>query len=191
MNPSEPREAIRLYEQLPELRLRRRTETVVKILSRKAFFSTRYRALIQYADQVHQKIEPFTPCAAGCDACCHMPAFIFEFEAKRMAAASGRRMAQLPVRDHQQVMLNGSRYVQVACPFLQDHRCSIYEQRPLVCRVHHSLAATEEPCRKVSMGGLVPPPMLDPDYAEVPFYLLMNATRPQDPLGAIQEFFPD
>lgn len=100
-------------------------------------------------------------------------------------------MVQLPVRDHQLVMFNGSKFVGAACPFLQDHRCTIYAQRPLVCRVHHSLATTNEPCRKVSIGGLVPPPMLNPDYAEVPFYLFMNANRPQDPLGAIQEFFPE
>lgn len=102
-------------------------------------------------------------CKAGCGACCRMMVGISEVEARRIrkvveslpasrrgeirarfAAALGQLqdaglLAQLLQREH----LNDEEYTalatayfqqQIACPFLENESCSIYEERPITCR---------------------------------------------------------
>ena len=92
-----------------------------------------------------------TACRAGCAHCCHQPATAFPFEAIQIAEslrarlspeelelilqALRKRVSGLTNRSVRQSIENKS-----PCPLLKDSRCSIYELRPLTCRMAHSLA---------------------------------------------------
>src|SRR5258708_20275597 len=47
-------------------------------------------------------------------------------------------------------------YIGVACPFLKNDRCSIYAQRPFICRTHYSMDEINLLCRLDAEPALVP-----------------------------------
>jgi Fe-S-cluster containining protein len=108
--------------------------------------------LRRIADAAARVIAPFTPCAKGCSACCHNPAIISELDAILIAKATGtpvatpRRMFDVAAgKEARRDYL--SHYAGVPCAFLKDSLCSIYEHRPVVCRVHHSLEESPAGCQ--------------------------------------------
>ena len=107
--------------------------------------------LRKIADSAAEVIAPHTPCAKGCSACCHNPALVSEVEAQLIAQATGAKLAS-PQRIFDVAGGPEARseyfapYAGVACTFLQDGACSIYKDRPVVCRVQHSLEASPAGC---------------------------------------------
>lgn len=99
-------------------------------------------------------------CAAGCDACCHVPMGVqahevliaadfvqthfapAELEAVVASAATHRDRTQGVDSDEYAAM-------KLSCPLLKEGSCSAYEARPEVCRGHHSSNA--DACRQ-SLG---------------------------------------
>ncbi|HKU94290.1 MAG TPA: YkgJ family cysteine cluster protein [Vineibacter sp.] len=102
-------------------------------------------------------------CREGCAACCRHLALISDIEARSLAdlvermpeprrsavrarfAAAGKRMTEagfaelaynaaslLP--DRLETLADDYFRLQIACPLLEDERCSVYDDRPLVCR---------------------------------------------------------
>lgn len=75
-------------------------------------------------------------CKRGCSHCCHIKADVFTFEANRLWKLYKRdqdeRVAEQATYE-QQDYLKKSRD-QAACVFLKNNECSIYSQRPYVCR---------------------------------------------------------
>jgi len=114
-------------------------------------------------------------CRAGCSACCrHQLVPISTTEARRIAAivdvmpeprradvrarfeAADRRITAWDTSTGHGVGLNHDKQTQderlgsyfnlgIACPLLEDDRCSIYEERPLVCR-EYLVASPPENC---------------------------------------------
>jgi Fe-S-cluster containining protein len=107
--------------------------------------------LRKLADTAAEVIAPHTPCAKGCSACCHNPALISEVEAMLVAQATGTELAN-PKRIFDVAAGPEARreyfapYAGVACTFLRDGACSIYKDRPVVCRVQHSIEASPVGC---------------------------------------------
>lgn len=93
-------------------------------------------------DQIAEVRAPHVACSGKCADCCRMNVSISALEAKLIADATGRKAAtvEAPVRHEQ------DKFVGVACPFLQDDLCTIYEHRPLVCRNHASFYLTAKWC---------------------------------------------
>lgn len=97
------------------------------------------------------EVQVQTACRAGCAHCCHQPATAFPFEALHIAQSLQKhlspkdletlreslrkRVAGLTNRSVRQSIQDKS-----PCPFLKNSRCSIYNERPLTCRMAHSLA---------------------------------------------------
>ncbi len=108
-----------------------------------------------------------TACRAGCDACCHHLVPITPSEATRLrevaadlpavtrAAVTHRLEDNLErldeagllelLRDLESAPADGRAWLaeayaaeKVACPFLEDGRCVIYDERPTACRAHAS-----------------------------------------------------
>src|SRR5690349_9848603 len=113
--------------------------------------------LRRIADAAAKVIAPFTPCAKGCSACCHNPAIVSELEAMQIAQATGaplatpRRVFDAAAGDEAR-RAYAAHYAGVACTFLNDGTCTIYAERPVVCRVHHSLEDSAAGCE----GGRQP-----------------------------------
>ena len=107
--------------------------------------------LRRIADEAAKVIAPFTPCSKGCSACCHNPAIISEFEAMLIAQSTGTPAATPervfdPTAAAETRREYHSHHAGVACSFLKDGLCSIYAQRPTVCRVQHSLDDSATGC---------------------------------------------
>lgn len=77
-------------------------------------------------------------CGPGCTECCHHVFAITEIEANEIA----RGVAALPVESRAVLRSRAAQYVErrlvrgdrLACPVLEDGKCSLYEHRPLLCR---------------------------------------------------------
>lgn len=157
-----------------------------------ASVKSKRRKIIAIADRMTAALKPYVACKAECSQCCHMSTVIYEHEAIRLAEVSGRKMKRLPFRMREVVMVDGDKFNGKACPFLVQNKCSVYEDRPLVCRTHHSLRDEASECSMERHEvERIRPPMYDPDILEVPYMELHAAHNPGEPCGNIAEFFPD
>lgn len=148
----------------------------------------RYIRLVQIADAHSRVIHEQTPCRRGCSSCCHMATPIPLLEAEKLAAASGKqlnRQAGLPAEFAAwQLESNVQRFSGVACPFLVDRECSVYRDRPVVCRSHHVLEETSEKCDMRSLVQSVA--HLDSKWLD---YTLADMTM-DEPFADIRDWFP-
>jgi Fe-S-cluster containining protein len=95
-----------------------------------------------FAQAVDRTPEQFA-CRAGCDSCCHQRFSVFEVEAAPIREA----LAQLARTDpelRRRVRERGRDEQLRACALLVDGRCTVYEQRPLICRSHGLPIAVRE-----------------------------------------------
>lgn len=97
-------------------------------------------------------------CKMGCAYCCHQAIDISRLEAEYIGEKSGvipARLGEVVPRDPRTFS------EQTPCPFLKKNVCSIYEYRPLICRIHVSLDVDDYWCRFENWhkpGGAVPKP---------------------------------
>ena len=143
--------------------------------------------LRKLADSAAEVIGPQTPCAKGCSACCHNPALISEVEAMLVAQATGAKLASprriFDIAGGPEVRREYfAPYAGVACTFLRDGACSIYKDRPVVCRVQHSIENSPAGCD----GGRQPAAV---DLTEVFLAELQMMGRTMI-YADIREFFP-
>lgn len=116
----------------------------------------RHRALQALADEAAAMVAPSTPCRKGCSDCCYQAVSIPLHEAELLAVASGRWLDRsagvLALADPEAAASRADAKADelladpVACPFLVDSVCSVYEARPVVCRTHHVLHADSSRC---------------------------------------------
>lgn len=95
-----------------------------------------YRQLVTRVDElcagIEHALQNQITCSEGCSACC-TSITIFPVE----AAALREALSALPdgeaasIRHHVEEHAAGER-----CPLLSDHRCLLYEARPIICRTH-------------------------------------------------------
>ena len=117
------------------------------------------------ADTLAAGVAPYSVCAAGCSACCHIAVVLSREEAEHIGHEIGRKISIVAsvapkseddtrkTRDHLV-----QQYFGVPCAFLHNRQCSIYEFRPLACRLHFNLGHSPIMCS----------PAVDPDDSRVP-----------------------
>lgn len=97
-------------------------------------------AVGQHFDQAMAKQSLAMQCKAGCAGCCKPGLTVFGIEgAKIEQALVALRQSAPSLRE--KVRAQGQKALQApdtqqACPLLVDDRCTVYEQRPLICRSH-------------------------------------------------------
>lgn len=140
--------------------------------------------------------ETVAACQKGCAHCCHIPVTLSRSEADLISRASGRAITAplRPVRTRE--LLNAedvaaaTAHLQrwktgIPCPFLVDSTCSVYEARPLACRVLLNLDDDDLLCRHS-----------EAEPADVPYAdsrvlrALALAAQPAEVLADIRDFFP-
>lgn len=96
-----------------------------------------------FADQT-QRGFGVVSCRVGCDNCCHHPIYISVLEGIQIASdlmdkGGWTQSLREGLKSHADFAGSTSLLMQVlaakSCPFLAEHRCSIWEQRPSICRV--------------------------------------------------------
>jgi Fe-S-cluster containining protein len=106
---------------------------------------SKYRRFVLLAERVSTAVTPFAACKNGCSHCCHIDVAMSEFEARQISKATGRELLVPPGDGSDDGAIE--KYRGVPCPFLVGGACSIYEHRPIACRVHFNLADDESMCR--------------------------------------------
>jgi len=163
-----------------------------KIVRENANVKSKRKKIITIATRVTDALSPYVACRVGCSDCCHMNTMIYEHEAIRLAEVTRRKMVRLAYRPINEVFAHGAKFNGKPCPFLREDRCSVYQDRPLVCRTHHSLLDNPTSCNMdIPPAKQTRPPMYDPDLLEEPYIALNVKHNPTEPWGNIAEFFPD
>jgi uncharacterized protein len=155
---------------------------------------TRLRRLYKVADEITAVAAPYSPCKRGCSACCHMATLVSLPEAEMMAESIGVKLtvpkswpfydqrsgSEFAARDEFAASFHESRK---PCTFLVNNECSIYEHRPLACRVHLNLAANADPCQ---MDAPRETAMLDLMTLDMAYMMIGRSAKLHD----IREYFP-
>ena len=169
----------------------------------------RHNTLLALVKQAMDFVDPYTPCAKGCSHCCHMAVTVTETEAKRIAAHIGRPFVSQQANLQKLLSLAGScdseeqamgtakewqkeqidKWTRVPCVFLEDNACSIYSVRPLACRLYHTIAPSNEPCRLGQAGErLKEVPQVDMGA----FHMAQVMVDPRhEGFGDIRDWFPE
>jgi Fe-S-cluster containining protein len=137
------------------------------------------RALIQLGLRHLEAQELSLACGAGCDACCRHLVAVTPLEAVRLAevvdampeerrAAIETRLAAARERAESSGFLGRAQQATtdqnvpmaleyfdlgIPCPFLEDRRCGIYEERPFACR-EHMVHTDPGHCQRPREGGV-------------------------------------
>lgn len=96
----------------------------------------RLRALYQLIEELSAFFGEEVGCKRGCSHCCHMAVAVTSEEARMMGQAIGRKPRRAKPRAHYNDVDSSPNN---PCTFLVNNECSIYEHRPLACRVHYSV----------------------------------------------------
>jgi Fe-S-cluster containining protein len=100
-----------------------------------------YRQLVEQVDRLAARLASryarHLACRAGCSGCCHHHLSVFPVEADAVRDAVDALPPEIRAvveRQAREVTNREADDQPVACPLLVEHRCSIYEARPLICR---------------------------------------------------------
>jgi len=140
--------------------------------------------IYQLLDQIGEHTAGHVACRSGCADCCRMNVTISDLEARQIAAHTGRTVAKLTVSVEHPI----DTYRGVVCPFLVDERCSIYDQRPRVCRQHVSFDTSAYWCAP-SRSTDVSMPLLGWTGVDAAYQALVTASA-SAVFADIRDFFP-
>lgn len=180
-----------MIEQHPEVAPERIRQELLRLRLQAGSFRSKRAKILKTADALNEAASDFAACKKGCGECCRMPTLIYEHEAAEMARASDRVIAKVPFRPRESVIQVMARHYGTPCPFLIDESCSIYADRPHVCRVHLSFNDDASACSSSQrIDQRAPVVMYNADLIEVPYNNIVLNYAPAEPWGCIQEFFP-
>lgn len=155
------------------------------ILQANASKKSKYGQFQKLADRLNQAVMPHAACSRGCSHCCNIAVMSFPFEAERIGQHIGRAPQALTgIPDSPEAAVdahNGE-----PCPFLKDHQCSIYEVRPLACRMHANIGDSPFFCDTSIPSEQTIVPSLDANA----FWQGVVVTFGIDAHRDLREFFP-
>jgi hypothetical protein len=142
----------------------------------------KFQALQRITQSVSEIVSSVTACSTGCSHCCLQAVDISEIEAKAISKATGRAYTQPKLGE---TFINQKKYRGVPCNFLKDGRCSIYSERPIICRTYANMSNISEVCNcMASPNHMVP--LLDVTSL-VPAYAMICTMEVAD----IRDWFPE
>lgn len=160
-----------------------------------ASLKSKYRHFVRLADKISGAIDPHSQCKRGCAHCCHISVGITETEAELIGEAIKIR----PTKPESSYTLFDERMIDheefkaahfgKPCGFLDGSDCSIYEHRPIACRLHHNLGdaffcRVDVPIEESMVSTL------DTRSLTNALMVLMVQKKPGLRLADIREFFP-
>lgn len=165
---------------------------VIAIKADNSSLKSKRKKFFQLADAFNKTVEKFAVCHKGCGHCCYLPTMIYAHEAELISQVTGIQVASVIHRERATVLAEAIKHLGAACPFLdKENSCSIYEHRPLICRLHHSLNDNADDCTVMEAGSRQPIVRMDADLIEHPYHVLIGERAPNEPWGSIKMFFPN
>lgn len=169
---------------------------LVKIAQKAGTASQRVIWLQRAASAWTKPLEAVAACRRGCDHCCHISVTITAVEAdligrhvriKPAIPSNAIRLQSLMQQDGAvpAVEAISALAAPAPCPFLKDGACSVYEVRPMACRLLLNLDDDDLLCRLVP-GQDVPVPYADASQLRTLFLMAQANT----PMADIRDFFP-
>lgn len=155
-----------------------KAQQLLDVAYRAATAGQRVMWIRRAADALAEGYGPVSACRSGCAHCCHIPVKISLPEAQVLGKAIGRK----PVAPANHGPAPAE---QEPCSFLRAGQCSVYSERPAVCRGHMNMDVDELLCRPVPGAG-VPVPYLD----VTPVYVARVATGGRTSYADIRQWFP-
>jgi Fe-S-cluster containining protein len=157
-----------------------------RISQMNARVSIKLQEVLRTADEILDHAGQYAACARGCGHCCHVHVPIADFEAQFIADRIGiKPMALERSIPHNRMEYSG----QTPCPFLENGECSIYEARPLTCRMHLNFDVDPYWCLHENWNkpeAVIPRPDISPLMEA--YYLLAGKAKPV--VADIRDFFP-
>lgn len=147
----------------------------------------RLKEVLSTADQIFDHAGKFAACARGCGHCCHVSVPITQFEARFM----GENLGLVPVEQKKTIKHELNEYgSHTPCPFLENGECSIYEYRPLTCRMHLNFDADNYWCLHENWQkpeAEIPRPTIQPLIDA--YHTVIRNVEPI--MADIRDFFPN
>jgi Fe-S-cluster containining protein len=122
-----------------------RLDTQLRQLAKAPAIRHKIYWLRQLAETFGDAVAPHAACTDACDGCCHQPVSVTQQEAELIARETGAQLHTPAAWSTQPVM----RYAGEPCVFLKDSRCTIYQHRPMVCRLIFNLDQDALLCQMV------------------------------------------
>jgi Fe-S-cluster containining protein len=112
-------------------------------------------AVYEYVDRYFDAAKNLVACKRGCANCCHGRVWISQAEADFIASKISRTAPQIEsIEDEDSFPIRDNKF---PCTFLGDDlSCSIYENRPLVCRTHFNFEQTNALCEFENADRSIP-----------------------------------
>ena len=157
-----------------------------RIAKMNARISIKLQEILRTADLILSKAGEYAACARGCGHCCHVHVPIADFEAQYI----GDHIVVAPIAlkhsmRHERAEFSGA----TPCVFLKNGECSIYEHRPLTCRMHLNFDMDEFWCRHENWNkpeAVIPRPNIN---ALMDAYHLLGG-KAQPLVADIRDYFP-
>jgi len=146
----------------------------------------RLKEVLSTADQIFDHAGKFAACARGCGHCCHVSVPITQFEANYMGENLGIKPVELKQSVKHELNEYGSH---TPCPFLKNGECSIYEFRPLTCRMHMNFDSDNYWCLHENWNkpeAEIPRPTIQPLIDA--YHMTISNVAPI--MADIRDFFP-
>jgi Fe-S-cluster containining protein len=145
------------------------------------------KEVLNTADRIMDHAQKFAACRTGCGHCCYVSVPITDFEAKWI----GERINTTPAPIKQSIRRNLTEVSgKTPCHFLKDNACSIYEFRPLTCRIHMNFDIDNHWCRHENVNhpdAAIPKPTIT--ALTEAYQLLGEKVKPI--VADIRDFFPN
>lgn len=161
------------------------TDEVMKIVRANAGVRSKFNQLTLLADRVAAAISTIAACRRGCSHCCNISVAISSFEAEKIAEVTGIRPAALKSSVRPETVAADN--YKKPCPFAtQNGECSIYDTRPLACRLHFNISESPFFCDTQNLPEESAVPNVDLNV----FWMGYATLFLKMPLGDIRDFFP-
>lgn len=154
------------------------------ILSTPGSLKAIYLRFRKLADRIAAAVQPHSACKKHCSQCCHISVAISGVEADIITQVTGIKHQKGPVRMPEEGMAD--RYFRQPCPFLKGNACSVYQDRPMACRLHFAISDTHLMCDT----RIFPADSAVPNINLNAFYFAYMSAMHVSPMEDIRYYFP-
>ena len=143
------------------------------------------RRMRHLAAEFNDQFTPYSACKNSCSHCCNRSVLVAKSEAKLIALCIRTPLAKLVMTHRAGDKVVRTSYQGTPCTFLVAGKCSIYQHRPLVCRMLVNMDSDERLC-KLKLNKAVPAAFLN----YIDFQMFYADLIAEKKLADVREWFP-